>query len=436
MIQSSRRTVAASVLVVTLWGAFGHGCFAGESEQAALVLPERVAAGIDAALAYILRNCDKDGRFTYRDHVDPDRKYDRKYNLLRHAGTMYSLGMAHERRPTPGIAEVMNRSGLYLARRIEPLEHHPDALAVWSDPKDLGDLDNPESPAAKLGGAGLGLVGLTSLERIRPRTVPREILVGLGEFVLFMQQEGEFRSKYFEVHGRPVFSTWRSLYYPGEAMLGLARLNRHHPDPKWLDTCWRGLARLAAERKDQEKPPADHWVLLATADLLPLHNDEASKVVPREVLIRHAVQICRRILDDQVDTPPAFAGSFHTFGMITPTAIRLEGILAMIPALPPEQAELREELIAASHRGVDFLLRNQIPDGDVAGGFPRAAAKAPDTPKYAAYNKRVGEIRIDYVQHALSALISYERILLAPRDTARTAAAEHPHQEPAPVSAD
>ncbi|MBN2133264.1 MAG: hypothetical protein JW741_27440, partial [Sedimentisphaerales bacterium] len=62
--------------------------------------------------------------------------------------------------------------------------------------------------------------------------------------------------------------------------------------------------------------------------------------------------------------------------------------------------------------GIRFLLAAQVPSGKFAGAFPRGThLLPPGHPAYSrAANDRVTEIRIDYVQHALSALIQYKRL--------------------------
>jgi hypothetical protein len=86
-------------------------------------------------------------------------------------------------------------------------------------------------------------------------------------------------------------------------------------------------------------------------------------------------------------------------------------LLAALTFLPPEEAELRQRITAAIHHGIAFLRRSQIQKGKYAGGIPRAIRLLPDThPRYSpSFNYRATEIRIDYVQHALSAMIQYHQ---------------------------
>jgi hypothetical protein len=61
-------------------------------------------------------------------------------------------------------------------------------------------------------------------------------------------------------------------------------------------------------------------------------------------------------------------------------------------------------------RAVAYLLSAQIKDGQYEGAYPRALKKLERDSDYInKFNRRVTEIRIDYVQHALSAIIGYTK---------------------------
>ncbi len=68
-------------------------------------------------------------------------------------------------------------------------------------------------------------------------------------------------------------------------------------------------------------------------------------------------------------------------------------------------------MISVINDGLLFLLRAQLRSGQYAGGIPRAIkALSENHPQFSdSFNRRVTEIRIDYVQHALSAMILYKQ---------------------------
>jgi hypothetical protein len=372
------------------------------------------------AAAYLVAACGEDGQFEYLTHPDPDVALDPEYNELRHAGTMYALAMYDQWHPDAAARAALERAGRFLRERcIRPVEEWPGVLAVWLDPeisRDSGPL------VAKLGGTGLALVALLSLERVAPGSTPREDLAQLGSFLLHMQKpDGSFYSKYIPAQGGRS-NRWTSLYYPGEAALGLVMLYEHDGDARWLRAAGDAIAYLARSRAGQKTVPADHWALLATARLLP-HADTASPPIARQPMIEHAAQIVRAVLRDQVrhDDNPALIGGFVRDGRTTPTSTRLEGLLAAMEFLPADLAQLRHMTTSAIDRGIGFLLNSQVRQGEHAGAIPRSVRKlAPGHPGYSpSANRRADEVRIDYVQHALSAFIQYDAF-----------AAQRDHQAP------
>jgi hypothetical protein len=135
------------------------------------------------------------------------------------------------------------------------------------------------------------------------------------------------------------------------------------------------------------------------------------------VVVQHAARICQQMVEAQLpqDDHPELCGCFQPDGRTTPTATRLEGLLASLRFLPQDQTPLRQDVVAACHRGVAFLLRSQITEGDARGAIPSAISPLPEIPQSLddAFRRRVSEVRIDYVQHVLSALVEYRALFLS-----------------------
>ena len=396
------------ILLATVILAMGHGKL-----SSAPPARDVLEAAINRSAAYLIRHTKQDGSFVYRINLDHDVRVAPKYNMLRHAGTIYALSDYHRWRSAPSTRQVMKKAGRFLQSQVANVGELPDVLAVWSDPKiNLGD----DPRKAKLGGTGLGLVALAGLESIESGFTSESELRQLGNFLLFMQKDdGAYYSFYHPVFpGRD--DAWTSLYYPGEAALGLLLLHQVHPDPEWIQGASEALAFLARSRSEQDRVPPDHWSLIATAQLLSLPEEER-QAVDRNLLISHAVQICRQLVAEQrpQNGLPGLQGSFTPDGRTTPTATRLEGLLAIRGLLPSDKyADLTSQIELACDRGIRFLLQAQIKQGAGDGGVPRAIARlAKDDPNWSeSFNERATEIRIDYVQHALSAWIHYHRQLI------------------------
>jgi hypothetical protein len=357
---------------------------------------------------YLTSVCDPQGRFDYRRHIDGVSSTGEPYNVLRHAGAMYALAEFQRWRNDDVTAETLGRAAQFLRERcILPYADESGPLAVWSPP----ELTGERPLQAKLGGTGLGLIALVAIEQLQPGQIPRDELQRLGRFIISMQKpDGSFYSKFYRSPaGRD--ASWTSLYYPGEAALGLLFLYELDPDPKWLEVAGRAMGYLGRSRREDPSTsiPADHWTLLAISHLL--RHDLPSHVVTRDELLQHADQICRAILHEQFhdDTNLLLAGSFGNDGRTTPTATRLEGLLGALTFVPDDSTRLRREIETSVERGMVFLLRAQVRAGSLAGAMPRSIGK-----RFPAvmigdrqFNQLAGEVRIDYVQHALSAWLQY-----------------------------
>jgi hypothetical protein len=367
---------------------------------------ELVREGIASAARYIRSHTGPSGRFVYLVNMDPDVPVPQEYNILRHAGTIYSLGLANTMLPDAETTAVMGRAVDYMRECcLKDLEGgkiaavaEPDAIA--SGKRALG---------YKLGGAGLALVALATYAEIEPGSVPLQDMQKLAGFGQFMQsRRGEFYAKYVPAKGGRQF-LGASLYYPGEMALGWLKLYEQQPDAALIESTVKALTFLARERAGDGSAPADHWALLATAKLFELAERERLDI-PRDVLFNHALQVCHAMLEEGYapQPMPVMEGALVPNGVVTPTATRLEGLLAALAFLP-EVHPMRKHVEAAVHRGVDFLLRAQVRGGPYDGALPFAITRVPlDSGTGAAeFNAQAGEIRIDYVQHSMSAMVQY-----------------------------
>ena len=356
---------------------------------------------VDHAIAlatdYLERACGTDGKFLYEVQIGSGRESS-SYDIIRHEGAMYALSMTNRYHSDPKIVDTMVRAAGFLRQNYVGVGVRPDQLAVWSKP--LGET--PDRQYAELGGTALGLVALAATREVDPRSVPLADLQALARFVLFLQREdGGFIHKYRMQGGaEPKFT---SLYYPGEAALGLIALYEIDHSSQWLVAAAKALSYLAKSRVGLTTVPADHWALIATAKLFP-YVDQVKSVVSRDELIEHATQVCNSILREQFKGGAAAGldGAFDAEGRTAPAATRLEALLAALEFLP--NGEIRGRIEKPVEHGVSFLVRLQVVSGQQAGGMPGAlATRAHDS----------SEIRIDYVQHALCAWIRYQSLFVA-----------------------
>lgn len=411
----SRRTnnVSVGLLFRLLWVVVAAGPSGPAMADAVAVDREALDRAIHAAATYLHRSIDEDGRFIYRLDARTGEVIGARYNLLRHAGTVYALGMYHDEHP-PNAEERgrIERSLRFMTSCcIRQVDEAEAAWAVWSPPALVGGRRS--FAVAKLGGAALGGLALLRASSHAGLATDHERLLGLGRFLVFMQRhDGEFHSLYApELGGRD--GRWQSLYYPGEAVLALIALYSHDRDPQWLRAAIDGLRALARSRESGRGVPPDHWALIASAALFDLPAAELQAAAPygvpttqlKRLLHEHAGHIVRTMLAEARATKAGgracARGGFSKDGRSTPTATRLEGLLAIRHHL--SDAQLRAEVDAVVERAAAFILRAQLSSGPERGGFPRVV------PQCDSGIGRDAEVRIDYVQHALSALLMFRQ---------------------------
>ncbi|NRA38866.1 MAG: hypothetical protein HRU15_12045 [Planctomycetes bacterium] len=367
---------------------------------------EELQDAVNLSSDYLLHAVQDDGKFIYRINMDKKVVVKKKYNILRHAGSIYAMTMQYDKQPSPELRNAILKAGSYIRDvAIGPVAENESLLAVWSDPQ----VNNGSGPMqVKLGGTGLGLLALLQIEHVEPGFTQLGDLQSLARFIVYMQKEdGSFYSKFIPSEGGKT-DKWVSLYYPGEAALALVAQYEKDGSKEWVLAAAKALSYLARQSIQKRSVLDDHWALLASKRLFDLGDIFEKNIVDRELLTQHVVSICDHMIKGQVNGigNVSLNGGFAIDGRVTPTAIRLEGLQAAYSCVPAD-SEIKGRILLAVENGIDFLMRAQIQKGEFKGGFPRSIARKPFSANAAAFNNRVGEIRIDYVQHALSALLQY-----------------------------
>lgn len=382
--------LVATQITVLIHGAVHPGRANGGMPEAPLPTRAQISQAIALSAGYLERACGPDGKFIYAIETQTGERAT-SYNIVRHAGTMYALAMLNHATPDQKAVDAMVRAATFMRQNYIGPGRHPGQLVIWSEPT------GPHTEA-ELGATGLGLVALTEVRKVAPKSVPLEELQALGSFALFLQRDdGSFASKYSSETGP---EDWDSLYYPGETALGLIGLYETDHSRQWLDAAAKALSYLATSRAKLSPVPPDHWAMIAMAKLLP-YCDKTSCPVSRGELLQYANQVCNAIVHDQLRNPSSpLDGAFDGTGRTASVATRMEGLLAALEFLPKDEFCTKVE--AAAGRGIALLLRPQIKSGPYSGGMPGA---------YLAGAPGISEIRIDCVQHALSAWLRYQTLL-------------------------
>jgi hypothetical protein len=370
--------------------------FRGMVEHPAQPAPELLVAAVRRGADYLVRIINGQGRYVYMYHPVGDRD-DSSYGWLRHAGTTYALFEAYEELGTPQYVEAGERAIAYLKAHLR------------DDPPSQGKtlVDTTDEEQQKVGGAGLALLAFTKHAAVTGKRDELETMRALARHILHQQYEdGHFRANADLEHEKGGKLKREPVYYPGEAALGLMRLYAIDPQPAYLDAARRAVDWVIHVRDayvSEDNQEHDHWMSYVMNDLYRVVHDEA--------YVEHAYKIARAIQKKEHRAADGAArdwpGTFYN-GETTPASTRVEAFdadiaLSRFAGKPDAWLVDSAKEVAASMLGQQFDAANAY--------WLKNPAKADGGVRESLL---VHDVRIDYVQHAMSAWLHLARILRDP----------------------
>jgi hypothetical protein len=374
--------------------------------------PDEARAGALAAARHLARGVDADGRFRYRIEAPTNRTLS-GYDWPRHAGATYFLARAAALSHDPQIAAATLRAAAYLRDRA--------TIDCGSD-RCVG-----EGAVVDIGATALAVVAFTEIVRARLDPAYAETIPGLASFLRSQQRpDGEFMHQFDRGRGRPL--DVQLLYYSGEAALALSRAHGLLGDPRDLDAARRAVAHLAGPAwsffGSRYYFTEEHWTCQAMDDLW----DRAPNRDALELCVRwlaYQQRLMLRAEDAPFDADGAYAPAAVPTPFLTPVASRCEAAAATLDAaqkahlpdsvLEPLRLQLRHSLALLLRRQLGPTTAHLVVDpAAVAGAIPATEVD--------------WELRVDFAQHAGSALASW---LDVSRDASQGASgAEKPFRHP------
>jgi len=343
---------------------------------------------------YFKKVVGKKGKYIYSYLPFEDTK-EKRYNLLRHAGTTYSILETLELFPDDQLLENAVMTIDYLVAQTRQFQVKDKQVCA------VIEKDN-----VKLGGNALAIIALAKYTRLTNDYRYLPLMQGLGKWIFETQdQQGQF-TVHKQDYNTGVIDEFTSNYYPGEAVLALTRLYQLDGDENWLDAAEKGVKYLIQCRDRDHTSDTithDHWLLYGLNEL---YRERSLKL-----FLEHAFFIAEAIVKHQItDQDQNSNGAYyfpHPRLESTPTAVRTEGLCAAY-LLARDFGYEKEAVIfeAAIRKGIRFQLQTQVWPADLL--FYKRKKRC-----LGAFKKglRSYDLRIDYTQHNISSLLAYYKIL-------------------------
>lgn len=358
-----------------------------------IITTDNLGYRIKIAAHYLSKALYTNGRFNYlyRPHRLSNAM---DYNILRHAGSVYALFEYYEYFKDDTILPSAMQGLNYLLKTLIPSP-------------DVDGLCIAEEGFVKLGGTALACIALAKYIKATGNTSKLDILLKMGSHLLSMQKNnGRFKpQKYFYLTS--VSTDFESIYYPGETILAFLRIYQIHKDPKWLEAATKGATWLITVRDKgvaEVDLPHDHWLLYGLNELY--------QEKPEALFLEHTLKICSSIFSKQItkDHRPDWIGGFYNPPRSTPASTRGEGLSAAYCLLKnlEHHKNFSEKILDSYQKIILFQYGMQyMPESSLYFLEPYQVIGAVHT------SHTQAEIRIDFVQHALSSFIGYYKIMTA-----------------------
>jgi hypothetical protein len=361
----------------------------------------RLDAAVRAGARYLVRALREDGTFRYNYAPLRDKDVRDRYNWPRHAGTAYSLALVGRKLEQPELTAAAERA---LDRFVAQLGRGPD-----------GSTCLEERGGCYLGSSALGLLAIAE-HRIASGNGRFEAAArGVARYVMAMQREDGFFFHDWSP-GAGIDRASMKLYASQQAVLALARYARAFGDDAALRAAERGMDYLAGPYWDHFLGTyffgQEHWSCLAAEEMFDVRPKPEYAALCLAIG-DHYDRLCHA----PGDTPfPEDVGGMSVTHMFTPhvggTATAAE---AMVSAVALGRATGAEVGSIAEQLGwtLAFLEKGQLTAHD-AFWLP-----APESAVGGVVESQTAmRIRIDNVQHVISAMIRGRDFVFPARATA------------------
>ena len=206
---------------------------------------------------YLINQFQDDGSFIYGIYPQYNEIIN-DYNILRHAGTVWSLICSYKIAPDENLANTIEKSISYLIKQIKYL-NKSNAFVLEEKNNEL-----------KLGGASLTVIVLTEYMDTFKTNKYKDICLKLGNGILSMLNKKTGKFCHVLNEDGSLKDMTRTIYYDGEATFALCKLYGLNKDKKWLDAT---LASINYFIKNNYEDYCSQWIAYSLNEITKYKND-------------------------------------------------------------------------------------------------------------------------------------------------------------------
>jgi len=346
---------------------------------------------------YFKHVVDKKGKFLY-SYLPQTGENQKKYNILRHAGTIYSMLETYKLMPDEELLTEAKRAISFLINQIKTFEVNGIDVKVVV-----------ERDVQKVGGNALAIVALAEYTKTTGDKQYLPLMRNLATWFKEIQTDnGEFKNHKQEHSTGKVFN-FTSKFYPGEAILALVRLYHIDKNEEWLNIAENAanfLINIRDKGVTSQTVTPDHWLMYALNDLYRERQNE--------IYLNHALLMAEGIINKQLTKKTAkrteLIGGFESKPNKTPgltnNACWSEGLGAAYRlAYDFGHSKQALKIKNAMQLSIKYQLRGQLRPESIMYFENKSLCLGAFHKNFKDY-----EIRNDYTQHNISSLISLYEI--------------------------
>ncbi len=209
---------------------------------------------IDNSKNYLSNMVQGNGKFVYGYYPLTDKKID-NYNILRHAGATWVLIKCYNTNEKDANEKLKNID-LAMNYLIENIKQKDENTSYITEEKN-GEL--------KLGANALTIIAMSEYTKTFNNTKYVDTMKKLGNGILDMQEDDGSFVHVLSQEDYSLKDENRTVYYDGEAMLGLCRLYDITKDEKYLDSAKKAMQYFMDNNYIQY---CDHWISYSINELI------------------------------------------------------------------------------------------------------------------------------------------------------------------------